>query len=169
MVRCGGTDVLGAEVRVPGGNCDSRSKRRGLSGASASAQILEASTAMTQDFQSWTQHRELGSPRRTVVHREAYGDDPPTPYRRSTWLARPGVLARPPGIGTALVASYRRDRASVDHVLTPVDRRGPAGHQERDQLGDLFRTTGPADRNPAERVHEALPGGHLVPATLLGH
>ena len=50
----------------------------------------------------------------------------------------------------------RRDRAAVNQVFASVDRRGPVGDEEGDQLGDLFRTFGPADGDASQRIHEAL-------------
>lgn len=47
--------------------------------------------------------------------------------------------------------------AAIDDVFGADDGRGAVGDQEGDQLGDLFGPVGTAQRDAAQRVHEAGP------------
>src|ERR1700751_351923 len=45
------------------------------------------------------------------------------------------------------------DAPAVQHIVGAADEGGAAGRQECDQLGDLLRPAGPADRDAAHNIH----------------
>src|SRR5260221_2773620 len=77
------------------------------------------------------------------------------------FLSSPGwVFVSSP---TCVVCASQRPKGPlVDDVLTSGNIRSSLGHQDGDELGDIFGTTWATHWNPAGGIHESLTSGVAV-------
>ena len=153
MWRCGHSGSRGSGPR---GNGASGSQRRCLSGASASVQILEALTAMTQDFQSRVRSQTWSCARRSYQDARDERDEglgrmtsSPTVQRGSSvapawlqWVQHGSLMARSGGQFRANSAVMQRSSNRPASEPPPVFIEGSGCCERAPRPGPLMLVDG---------------------------